>query len=106
MDLEELKETDIWTLYEQGRNYMRLKNIFSDTDKNYRFCNGNQWEGAKIEGIEQAQFNFIKTIVEHKTSSIFLVKILKIENLEKLRKALAKCLTKKLVEYGKKIVWI
>ena len=70
MDLEELKETDIWSLYEEGRNYMRLKNIFADTDRNYRFCNGNQWEGAKIDGIEQAQYNFIKTIVEHKTSSI------------------------------------
>lgn len=70
MDLKELKQTDIWKLYEQGRNYMRMRNIFTDTDKNYRFYNGNQWEGAKIEGIEQAQFNFIMTIVDHKTSSI------------------------------------
>lgn len=70
MDLSELKKTDIWTLYERGRNYMRMMNIFSDTDKNYRFCYGNQWEGAKINGIEQAQFNFIETIVNYKTSSI------------------------------------
>ncbi len=70
MDLKELKQTDIWKLYEQGRNFMRMRNIFTDTDKNYRFYNGNQWEGAKIEGIEQAQFNFIMTIVDHKTSSI------------------------------------
>ena len=70
MDLEELKETDIWTLYERGRNYMRMMNIFTDTDKNYRFYSGNQWEGAKIEGIEQAQFNFIETIINYKTSVI------------------------------------
>lgn len=70
MDLKELKKTDIWTLYERGRNYMRRMNIFADTDKNYRFYSGNQWEGAKIEGIEQAQFNFIETIVNYKTSSI------------------------------------
>ena len=70
MDLKELKQTDIWSLYEQGRNYMRRMNIFTDTDKNYRFYSGNQWEGAKIEGIEQAQFNFIETIVNYKTSNI------------------------------------
>jgi len=70
MDIKELKATDTWELYERGRNFMRTKNIFSDTDKNYRFYNGNQWEGAKIEGIEQAQFNFIETIVDHKVSTI------------------------------------
>lgn len=70
MDLKELKQTNIWTLYERGRNYMRMMNIFSDTDKNYRFYSGNQWEGAKINGIEQAQFNFIETIVNYKTSTI------------------------------------
>ena len=70
MDIKELKATDTWELYERGRNFMRVKNIFSDTDKNYRFYNGNQWEGAKIEGIEQAQFNFIETIVDHKVSTI------------------------------------
>lgn len=70
MDIKELKATDTWELYERGRNFMRMKNIFSDTDKNYRFYNGNQWEGAKIEGIEQAQFNFIETIVDHKVSTI------------------------------------
>lgn len=70
MDIRELKATDTWELYERGRNFMRMKNIFSDTDKNYRFYNGNQWEGAKIEGIEQAQFNFIETIVDHKVSTI------------------------------------
>ena len=70
MDLEELKATDIWQLYEQGRNYMRMMNMFTDTDRNYRFYNGNQWEGAKIDGIEQAQYNIIETIVDYKTSVI------------------------------------
>jgi len=70
VDLRELKQTDIWNLYERGRNYMRMMHIFSDTDKNYRFYSGNQWEGAKINGIEQAQFNFIETIVNYKTSTI------------------------------------
>ena len=70
MDLEELKETEDWQLYEKGLNYMRMRNIFSDTDLNYRMYGGNQWEGAKIEGIEQAQYNFIETIVNYKVSTI------------------------------------
>ena len=70
MDLDELKKTDVWELYEKGRNHMRLLRIFSDTDLNYRMYGGNQWEGAKIEGIEQAQYNFIETIVNYKVSSI------------------------------------
>ena len=70
MDLEELKETPTWQLYEQCRNYARRMNIFSDTDKNYRMYNGNQWAGLKISGIEPVQLNFIKPIVKYKVGII------------------------------------
>ncbi|MBQ4031403.1 MAG: hypothetical protein II625_06580 [Bacilli bacterium] len=70
MDLDEIKETATWQLYEKGKNFLRQNNVYSDTDRNYRFYNGNQWEGAKIEGIEQAQYNFIETIVNYKVSTI------------------------------------
>lgn len=70
MDLEELQQTDIWTLYEQGRNYCRLINMYTDTDKNYRFYNGDQWEGLKVKGIEPVQLNFIKPIIKYKVGII------------------------------------
>lgn len=70
MNEEELKTTEVWQLYEHGKNYMKMLRIFSDTDLNYRMYGGNQWEGAKIEGIEQAQYNFIETIINHKVSRI------------------------------------
>ena len=70
MDIEEIEKTDLWKMYEKGQNYMRQMHIFSDTDRNYRFYNGNQWEGAKIDGIESAQYNFIETIVNYKVSTI------------------------------------
>ena len=70
MDLEEIAKTKTWIMYEQGNDYLRANNVFTDTDKNYRFYNGNQWEGAKIEGIENAQYNFIETVVNYKTSTI------------------------------------
>ena len=70
MTLEEIKETPIWTLYEKGRNYHRQTNIYTDTDRNYRMYNGNQWEGAKLGDVEPVQKNFIKPIVKYKVSVI------------------------------------
>ena len=68
MDKEELKETDTWILYQRLLNFMQRRNIFSDTDLNYRMYNGDQWAGLKISGIEKIQYNFIKPVVKHKTS--------------------------------------
>lgn len=68
MTNEEIKVTPIWGLYEKGRNYHRRIGIYTDTDKNYRFYNGNQWEGAKLADVEPVQKNFIKPIVKYKLS--------------------------------------
>ena len=70
MNLEELKVTDEWTLFEKGKSFMRRMNKLTETDKNNRMYSGNQREPAKIEGIEQAQYNFIETIVNYKVSTI------------------------------------
>ncbi len=70
MDLEDIKQTELWTLYEQGRDYCRLTGMFRDTDTNYRMYNGNQWEGLITSGIEPIQENFIKPIVKYKVGNI------------------------------------
>lgn len=70
MDQEEIKETKTWTLYEKGRNFLRLKNVYVDTDKNYRFYNGNQWGRAKLGDVEPVQKNFIKPIVKYKVGVV------------------------------------
>ena len=70
MDINEIKETPIWGLYEKGRNYHRLTGIYTDTDRNYRMYNGDQWEGAKLGDVEPVQKNFIKPIVKYKCSVI------------------------------------
>ena len=70
MNLEDIKTTELWTLYEQGRDYCRLTGMFRDTDTNYRMYNGNQWEGLITSGIEPIQENFIKPIVKYKVGNI------------------------------------
>ena len=70
MDIKEIKNTDIWEEYEKGLNYMRMRNVFADTDLNYRMYNGDQWYGLRVEGIEPVQYNIIETIVNYKTSTI------------------------------------
>ena len=70
MNIEEIKETPIWGLFEKGRNYHRQTGIYTDTDRNYRMYNGNQWEGAKLGDVEPVQKNFIKPIVKYKCSVI------------------------------------
>ena len=70
MDLEDLKTTEIWDLYEQGRNYNSMLGMYADTDKNFRMYNGDQWNGLKVSGIEPIQLNFIKPIVKYKIGTI------------------------------------
>jgi len=69
MDVDEIK-TDLWNLYEKHQNFMRQRNIYADTDLNYRMYNGDQWHGLKIDGIEKIQYNFIKQVVKQKVSII------------------------------------
>jgi len=70
MDTRSIKQTPVWALYEKGREYHRLTGIYRDSDRNYRFYNGNQWEGAKLGDVEPVQKNFIKPIVKYKLSVI------------------------------------
>ncbi len=70
MDKQDIIETPIWGLYEKGRNYHRRTGIYTDTDRNYQFYNGDQWEGAKLGEVERVQKNFIRPIVRYKRAVI------------------------------------
>ena len=71
MNQTEIIETPIWQLYEKGRNYHRQTGVYYDTDRNNRFYQGDQWNGAKLgDGVEPVVKNFIKPIVKYKVSVI------------------------------------
>ena len=70
---EDLPKTDIWQLFEKGKNYNQGTSLYSDTDRNYRMYNGNQWAGlpqAPKKSIEPIQLNIIKPIVRFKIGII------------------------------------
>lgn len=69
--VQDIRETPIWELYIKGCNYCRQTGRYTDdSDRNYRFYNGNQWEGAKLGDVEPVQKNFIKPIVKYKVAVI------------------------------------
>ena len=65
---KDLKNTEVWDLYEQAVQHMMIFDMFTDSDRNYRMYNGDQWAGLKIEGVEKVQENFIKAVVDYKVS--------------------------------------
>lgn len=70
MNLEEIEKTELWQLYEKGVNYNRMMSMYSDTDKNFRFYNGDQWQGLKSGGIEPVSYNVLKPIVKYQVGTI------------------------------------
>lgn len=70
MNKQDILETSVWGLYQKGQDYHRMTGIYTDTDKNYRMYNGDQWGGAKLGEIEPVQKNFIKPIVKYKQAVI------------------------------------
>lgn len=70
MDNKQIQETSIWELYYKGRNFFYTNQIYSDTDKNYNFYNGNQWEQAELGDVKPVQKNIIKPIIKYKLAVI------------------------------------
>lgn len=68
--IDEIKVTDEWQLYAKGRDFLSKKNVYNDTDKAYRFYNGDQWRGIKSGVIQPITYNIIKPIVKYKTGVI------------------------------------
>lgn len=70
MNRENISTTDVWRLFDKGRQYNRIHGLYDDTEKNYNFYIGNQWEGADTGSEKPVVKNIIKPIVKYKLGVI------------------------------------
>lgn len=70
MDREEIKETDIWELYNKSVMFANKNGFYTNVDRDNRMYNGDQWDGLVVEGVEKVQLNFIKPIINYKSNKV------------------------------------
>ena len=70
MKKNDIRETNLWQLYDKGVNYNRTRQLYDKTDKCFRFYNGDQWNGFKSGGIEPVTYPIVEPIVNYKVSTI------------------------------------
>ncbi len=72
MNDENLKITNVWNLYEYGKNYNRMQTLYEDSIDNWNMYHGKQWEGLKKPKSQSdpVVFNIIKPIVKYKVGVV------------------------------------
>lgn len=65
-----METTSIWVKYQKGKEFINKKALIQNTQKNWNFYLGNQWEGLESGGEELPMFNFIKGVVKYKAAVI------------------------------------
>lgn len=69
---EQERVTDIWNLYEIGKNYNYHQGMYKQGEENYNFYNGYQWENLKkpSAGSDPITLNIIKPTIKYKTNIV------------------------------------
>ena len=65
-----LNASEIWSQFEECENKSTLNSIDYDTERAYRFYEGNQWYGLESGGEELPVYNFIAPVIRYKTAMI------------------------------------
>ena len=68
--VEETLVTDVWNEYQRGVDYNYRQNLYEKSDKNFKFYLGNQWENAKLGGIQPITLNIVQSIVKYKVGVV------------------------------------
>ncbi len=70
MKKKEQNITAVWQEYQRGVEYNYQHQLYEKSKRNYNFYHGNQWEGAKLQGIQPITLNIIKSIVKYKVGVV------------------------------------
>lgn len=66
----QIEPTEIWNLFEKGKEHHNLISLYSKTQQAYNFYEDRQWEGVEAGGETLPFYNFIKPTVKYKTASV------------------------------------
>lgn len=69
-DKKEIDSTFVWKRYERGRDYVYKKNLIAETNKNWNFFLGNQWEGVESGSEDLPSYPFIEGVIKYKVSTV------------------------------------
>ena len=69
---KEKQTTRTWYLYEVGKNYNRMQNLYEEGTDNYNYYHGRQWEGLirPNSSTEPVTLNIVKPIVKYKINVV------------------------------------
>lgn len=62
--------SEIWQKYQQGMDYGRLSGRFDNSEKCWRFFEGNQWAGIDDRGTPLPMYNIIKPVINYKKAKV------------------------------------
>lgn len=65
-----MERNKFWDRYVKGIDYIQKKNLILETNRNWSFYAGRQWEGLNSGGEELPFLNFIKPTIKHKVSTV------------------------------------
>lgn len=62
-------ETNAWVRYQRGVDHHNQHDMYADTEKAYRFYEGDQWHGIGVSG-DYPVYNFISPTVRYKANTV------------------------------------
>ena len=74
--MEDIRKTNIFTLYERGKNYNRMHNLYEEGTDNYDYYHGRQWEVLEKPNVKSKAYtepvvlNIVKPIVKYKVNIV------------------------------------
>ena len=67
--------TDAWHLYQKGVDHHEKASLFSQTERAFRFYEGDQWDTVAESGGNMPTLNIISPLVDYKTSVVAMNKM-------------------------------
>ena len=68
---EEKDITELWRLFEEGKDHNNVRNLKASCEAAYRFYEGDQWHGLEVDHPrETISQNFIEPTITHKLANV------------------------------------